>query len=157
FVGQPSVADTVAILRGLKGRYEAHHRVTISDAALVAAATLSDRYIPARQLPDKAIDLIDEAASRLRMEMDSSPTEIDTLQREVTRLEMEEMALDGSDDPGAEAQLQSLRATLADRREELTALTARWEAEKGGFNRVGELRKKKDELESQAGKAEREG
>ena len=157
YVGEPSVEDTVAILRGLKSRYEAHHRVTISDAALVAAAALSDRYISGRQLPDKAIDLVDEAASRLRMEMDSSPVEIDTLRRAVTRLEMEEMALDKSDDAASKQRLVELRAILADRREELAALNARWESEKGGFNRVGELRKRKDELESQQDRAEREG
>ncbi|ACZ23426.1 ATP-dependent chaperone ClpB [Sanguibacter keddieii DSM 10542] len=157
FVGEPSVEDTVAILRGLKSRYEAHHRVTIADAALVAAASLSDRYITGRQLPDKAIDLVDEAAARLRMEMDSSPVEIDVLQRAVTRLEMEELALEKSDDDASRQRLTVLRATLADRKEELAALTSRWAAEKGGFNRVGELREKRAQLEAKAERAEREG
>jgi ATP-dependent Clp protease ATP-binding subunit ClpB len=156
FVGEPTVEDTVAILRGLKSRYEAHHRVTISDAALVAAAALSDRYITGRQLPDKAIDLVDEAAARLRMEMDSSPVEIDVLQRAVTRLEMEELALEKSDDEASRQRLSVLRATLADRKEELASLTARWAAEKGGFNRVGELRERLAQLDAQAEKAERE-
>jgi len=156
FVGEPTVEDTVAILRGLKSRYEAHHRVPISDAALVAAAALSDRYISGRQLPDKAIDLVDEAASRLRMEMDSSPVEIDVLQRAVTRLEMEELALEKADDDASVQRLETLRATLADRKEELAALNARWEAEKGGFNRVGELKERLADLEAQAERAERE-
>ncbi len=157
YVGEPSVEDTIAILRGLNSRYEAHHRVTIADSALVAAATLSDRYISGRQLPDKAIDLVDEAASRLRMEMDSSPVEIDTLNRAVTRLEMEELALSNADDDASKQRLDELRATLADRREELSVLNLRWEAEKGGFNRVGELRKQLEDLRSQSERAEREG
>ncbi|WP_069387850.1 ATP-dependent chaperone ClpB [Cellulosimicrobium cellulans] len=157
FVGEPSVEDTVAILRGLKERYEAHHKVTIADSALVAAATLSDRYITGRQLPDKAIDLVDEAASRLRMELDSSPVEIDELQRAVTRLEMEEVVLSESTDPASLERLERLRADLADRREELAALTARWEAEKAGHNRVGDLRAKLDELRVQVERAIREG
>ena len=139
FVGEPSVEDTVAILRGLKERYEAHHKVTIADSALVAAATLSDRYITGRQLPDKAIDLVDEAASRLRMELDSSPIEIDELQRAVTRLEMEEVVLSESDDPASKDRLERLRKDLADRREDLASLTARWEKEKAGHNLVGDL------------------
>src|SRR5690606_37309254 len=122
--------------RGLRKRYAAHHRVEISDGAIVAAAQLSDRYITGRQLPDKAIDLIDEAASRLRMELDSSPVEIDELQRAVTRLEMEEQFLATSDDPASQDRLARLRADLADRSEELAALNARWEKEKGGRNRV---------------------
>ena len=157
FVGEPSVEDTVAILRGLKERYEAHHKVTIADSALVAAASLSDRYITGRQLPDKAIDLVDEAASRLRMELDSSPIEIDELQRAVTRLEMEEVVLSESTDPASLERLDRLRADLADRREELAALTARWEAEKAGHNRVGDLRAKLDELRVQVERAIREG
>ncbi len=157
FVGEPSVEDTVAILRGLKERYEAHHKVTIADSALVAAATLSDRYITGRQLPDKAIDLVDEAASRLRMELDSSPIEIDELQRAVTRLEMEEVVLSESTDPASLERLGKLRADLADRREELAALTARWEAEKAGHNRVGDLRAKLDELRIAVERAVREG
>ncbi|MDM7855238.1 ATP-dependent chaperone ClpB [Cellulomonas alba] len=157
FVGEPSVEDTVAILRGLKERYEAHHKVTISDAALVAAAALSDRYITGRQLPDKAIDLVDEAASRLRMELDSSPVEIDALQRAVTRLEMEEVVLSESDDPASRERLERLRADLADRREELAGLTARWEKEKAGHNRVGDLRARLDQLRADAERLLREG
>ncbi|WP_263119587.1 ATP-dependent chaperone ClpB [Cellulomonas sp. RIT-PI-Y] len=157
YVGEPSVEDTVAILRGLKERYEAHHKVTISDAALVAAAGLSDRYIAGRQLPDKAIDLVDEAASRLRMELDSSPVEVDELQRAVTRLEMEELALAEADDPASAERLEKLRADLADRREELAGLTARWEQEKAGHNLVGDLKAKLDELRTAADRAVREG
>ena len=131
-VGEPSVEDTVAILRGLKERYEAHHGVRITDAALVAAATLSDRYITARFLPDKAIDLIDESASRLRMEIDSKPIEIDELQRAVDRLKMEELALARESDAASVDRLVRLRRDLADRNEQLAALTARWDAEKSG-------------------------
>jgi ATP-dependent Clp protease ATP-binding subunit ClpB len=157
FVGEPSVEDTVAILRGLKERYEAHHKVTIADSALVAAATLSHRYISGRQLPDKAIDLVDEAASRLRMELDSSPVEIDELQRAVTRLEMEEVVLSESEDAGSRERLERLRAELADKREELAALTARWEAEKAGHNRVGDLRARLDGLRTDMERKLREG
>ena len=157
FVGEPSVEDTIAILRGLKGRYEAHHQVQISDAALVAAATLSDRYITARFLPDKAIDLIDEAASRLRMEIDSQPVEIDELRRTVDRMKMEELALAKESDPASKVRLERLRADLADRQEQLDALLARWEQEKSGLNRVGELKKKLDELQGQAERAQRDG
>ncbi|HWJ86232.1 MAG TPA: AAA family ATPase, partial [Cellulomonas sp.] len=157
YVGEPSVEDTVAILRGLKERYEAHHKVTISDAALVAAASLSDRYIPGRQLPDKAIDLIDEAASRLRMELDSSPVEVDELQRAVTRLEMEEVVLSESDDEASAERLERLRADLADRREELASLTARWEKEKAGHNLVGDLKARLDALRTEAERLLREG
>jgi ATP-dependent Clp protease ATP-binding subunit ClpB len=157
YVGEPSVEDTVAILRGLKERYEAHHKVAIADAALVAAATLSHRYITGRQLPDKAIDLVDEAASRLRMEIDSSPEEIDTLRRQVDRLRMEEMALAREDDPGSRARLEKLRADLADRSEQLAALNARWESEKAGLNRVGELKERLDTLRGQADRLQREG
>ena len=156
-VGEPSVEDTIAILRGLKGRYEAHHKVQISDAALVAAATLSDRYITARFLPDKAIDLVDEAASRLRMEIDSSPVEVDELRRAVDRMKMEELALSRESDPASRDRLERLRADLADRQEQLTALTARWEQEKSGLNRVGELKKRLDELKGQAERAQRDG
>jgi ATP-dependent Clp protease ATP-binding subunit ClpB len=156
-VGEPSVEDTIAILRGLKGRYEAHHQVQISDAALVAAATLSDRYITARFLPDKAIDLIDEAASRLRMEIDSSPVEIDELRRIVDRMKMEELALSRESDPASRERLERLRADLADRQEQLNTLTARWEQEKSGLNRVGELKKKLDDLKGQAERAQRDG
>ncbi len=156
FVGEPSVEDTIAILRGLKGRYEAHHQVQISDAALVAAATLSDRYITARFLPDKAIDLIDEAASRLRMEIDSQPVEIDELQRSVDRMKMEEMALARENDPSSRERLERLRADMADKQEQLTALIARWDREKAGLNRVGELKKRLDDLKGQAERAERD-
>src|SRR5579864_2904853 len=157
FVGEPSVEDTIAILRGLKGRYEAHHQVEISDAALVAAAALSDRYITARFLPDKAIDLVDEAASRLRMEIDSQPVEIDELQRAVDRLTMEELSLEKETDPASKERLERLRATKADRQEQLDALVARWEQEKSGLNRVGELKKRLDELKSQSERAQRDG
>ena len=156
FVGEPSVEDTIAILRGLKSRYEAHHKVQISDAALVAAATLSDRYITARFLPDKAIDLIDEAASRLRMEIDSRPVEIDELQRIVDRMKMEEMALAKEDDPASKERLERLRADLADRQEQLTALLARWDREKSSLNKVGELKKRLDDLKGQAERAQRD-
>src|SRR6516164_842485 len=156
FVNEPSVEDTIAILRGLKGRYEAHHQVQISDAALVAAAALSDRYITARFLPDKAIDLVDEAASRLRMEIDSQPVEIDELRRSVDRMLMEEMALEKEADPASKERLERLRADLADRQEQLTALVARWEQEKAGLNRVGELKKRLDDLNGQAERAERD-
>ena len=156
-VGEPSAEDTVAILRGLKGRYEAHHQVQISDAALVAAATLSERYITARFLPDKAIDLIDEAASRLRMEIDSRPVEIDELQRAVDRLRMEELALAKESDPASKERLERIRRELADRQEQLNALNARWEQEKSGLNRVGELKKRLDDLRGQADRAQRDG
>ena len=157
YVGDRSVEATVAILRGLKERYEAHHKVQISDAALVAAATLSNRYITSRQLPDKAIDLVDEAASRLRMEIDSSPIEIDELQRSVDRLLMEELALAKESDPASVDRLGRLRADLADKQERLNALQARWEQEKSGLNRVGELKAQVDELRSQAERAQRSG
>ncbi|WP_053204862.1 ATP-dependent chaperone ClpB [Jiangella muralis] len=157
YVGEPSVEDTVAILRGLRERYEAHHKVQIADAALVAAATLSHRYITGRQLPDKAIDLVDEAASRLRMEIDSSPVEIDTLRRQVDRLKMEELALDKESDAASRERLASLQAELADREEELRALEARWEQEKAGLNRVGALKEQIDELRGQAERSQREG
>jgi ATP-dependent Clp protease ATP-binding subunit ClpB len=156
-VGEPSVEDTIAILRGLKGRYEAHHQVQISDAALVAAAALSDRYITARFLPDKAIDLVDEAASRLRMEIDSQPVEIDELRRAVDRMKMEELALANQEDPASKERLERLRATMADRQEQLDALVARWEQEKSGLNKVGELKKRLDDLEGQAERAQRDG
>jgi ATP-dependent Clp protease ATP-binding subunit ClpB len=157
FVGEPSVEDTIGILRGLKGRYEAHHKVEISDAALVAAATLSDRYITSRFLPDKAIDLVDEAASRLRMEIDSRPVEIDELQRAVDRLRMEELALAKEDDPASRERLERLRAELADKSEQLSALNARWEREKGGLNRVGDLKQRLDDLRTQVERAQRDG
>jgi ATP-dependent Clp protease ATP-binding subunit ClpB len=156
FVGEPSVEDTIAILRGLKERYEAHHKVEIEDSALVAAAALSDRYISGRQLPDKAIDLVDEAASRLRMEIDSSPVEIDELRRAVDRLKMEELHLLGEKDEASRERLEALRQTLADKSEQLAALNARWEAEKSGLNRVGELKAQLDEARTRLEKARRE-
>ncbi|QHC20251.1 ATP-dependent chaperone ClpB [Streptomyces sp. GS7] len=156
-VAEPTVEDTVAILRGLKGRYEAHHKVQIADSALVAAATLSDRYITSRFLPDKAIDLVDEAASRLRMEIDSSPVEIDELQRAVDRLKMEELALRNETDAGSVQRLERLRKDLADKEEDLRGLTARWEKEKQSLNRVGELKERLDELRGQAERAQRDG
>ncbi len=156
-VGEPTVEDTVAILRGLKDRYQAHHKVDISDAALVAAATLSDRYITSRFLPDKAIDLVDEAASRLRMEIDSRPVEIDVLQRQVDRLLMEEMALSTETDHASQERLVRLRADLADRQEQLRELDARWEQEKAGLDAVGELMARLDDLRGQADRAQRDG
>ena len=156
-VGEPSVEDTIAILRGLAEKYEAHHKVQISDGALVAAATLSDRYITSRFLPDKAIDLVDEAASRLRMEIDSSPVEIDELQRTATRLTMEEMALAKETDAASKERLTKLRADLADVNEKLAALNARWEQEKSGLNRVGDLKEQIDTLRGQIDRAQREG
>ncbi|MFI6864888.1 ATP-dependent chaperone ClpB [Streptomyces sp. NPDC050421] len=156
-VAEPSVEDTIAILRGLKGRYEAHHKVQIADASLVAAATLSDRYITSRFLPDKAIDLVDEAASRLRMEIDSSPVEIDELQRAVDRLHMEELALNNETDPASKQRLEKLRRDLADKEEELRGLNARWDKEKQGLERVGDLKERLDELHGQAERAQRDG
>lgn len=157
YVGEPSVEDTIGILRGLKERYEAHHKVAIADSALVAAATLSNRYISGRQLPDKAIDLVDEAASRLRMEIDSAPEEIDQLRRAVDRLTMEELALERETDAASIERLAALRADKADKKEALAALNARWESEKAGLNRVGDLKAKIDELRSAAEKYQREG
>jgi ATP-dependent Clp protease ATP-binding subunit ClpB len=157
FVGEPSVEDTIAILRGLKERYEAHHKVSIADSALVAAAALSDRYISGRQLPDKAIDLVDEASSRLRMEIDSSPVEIDELRRNVDRLKMEELALEREDDPASVQRLEALRIELADRAEQLRALESRWEHEKQGLNRIGALKEQIDELRTEADRAQRDG
>ncbi|MVA75342.1 ATP-dependent chaperone ClpB [Auraticoccus sp. F435] len=157
FVGEPTVEDTIAILRGLRERYEAHHKVAITDGALVAAATLSHRYITSRQLPDKAIDLVDEAASRLRMEIDSSPVEIDQLRRNVDRMRMQRFALEKEEDPASRERLSRLTAELADAEEELRGLEQRWEAEKQGLNRVGELKKQIDELRVEADRALREG
>jgi ATP-dependent Clp protease ATP-binding subunit ClpB len=156
-VGEPSVEDTIGILRGIKEKYEAHHKVAISDAALVAAATLSDRYITSRFLPDKAIDLVDEAASRLRMEIDSSPVEIDQLQRQVDRLRMEELALGKETDDASVQRLAKLRADLADREEQLRGLRTRWEQEKAGLDRVGDLKTQMDELRMAAERAQRDG
>src|SRR3954447_6336345 len=157
FVGEPSVEDTVAILRGLQEKYQAHHKVEITDAALVAAAMLSDRYITGRQLPDKAIDLVDEAASRLRMEIESSPVEIDQLRRAVDRMKMEELALERETDEASKDRLGRLQADLADRQEELRALEARWEREKAGLEGSGELRKQIEQLRVEADRFQREG
>nr|WP_092666278.1 AAA family ATPase [Agrococcus carbonis] len=157
YVGEPSVEDTVAILRGLKERYEAHHKVTIADSALVAAASLSNRYITARQLPDKAIDLIDEAASRLRMEIDSAPTEIDQLRRTVDRMEIERLALKREKDDASKERLAALEATLDEHRRELAELDERWQAERASLNRIGGLRESLDELRSRAERAQRDG
>ncbi len=157
FVGEPSVEDTIQILRGIQEKYEAHHGVRITDAALVAAAALSDRYITGRQLPDKAIDLIDEAASRLRMEIESSPEEVDQLRRQVDRLKMEEFALEKEVDEASAERLEKLRADLADREEELRALDARWEREKSSLEGEGELRRRLDALRIEAERKLREG
>jgi ATP-dependent Clp protease ATP-binding subunit ClpB len=157
FVGEPSVEDTIQILRGIQEKYEAHHGVRITDAALVAAATLSDRYITGRQLPDKAIDLIDESASRLRMEIESSPEEIDQLRRNVDRLKMEEFALAKETDPASVERLAKLRADLADHEEQLRGLEARWEREKASLEGEGEIRRALDQLRIEADKLLREG
>jgi ATP-dependent Clp protease ATP-binding subunit ClpB len=157
FVGEPSVVDTVAILRGLKERYEAHHKVAIADNALVAAATLSNRYITGRQLPDKAIDLIDEAASRLRMEIDSAPVEIDELRRKVDRLKLEELALQKEKDAASKDRLAKLREDLAEKSASLKELTSRWELERKELNKIGDLKTKLDALRIEADKAQREG
>ncbi|AWY95123.1 ATP-dependent chaperone protein ClpB [Propionibacterium freudenreichii] len=157
YVGEPSVEDTVAILRGLRERYEAHHKVRITDSALVAAAQLSHRYITGRQLPDKAIDLVDEAASRLRMEIDSSPEEIDTLRRQMDRLTMEQFAVEKEEDPGSKARLARINSDLADAKEQLRGLEARWAAEKEGLNKVGELKTRIDALRTEADKHTRDG
>ena len=157
FVGEPSVEDTVAILRGLQEKYEAHHGVKITDAALVAAAMLSDRYIPGRQLPDKAIDLVDESASRLRMEIESSPVEIDQLRRAVDRLKMEQLAIERETDDASRDRLERLRADLADKEEELRGLEVRWEREKAALEGSGELRKQIDELRVEAERLQRSG
>ncbi|HET8641219.1 MAG TPA: ATP-dependent chaperone ClpB [Pseudonocardiaceae bacterium] len=156
-VGEPSAENTIGILRGLKERYEVHHGVRITDAALVAAATLSDRYITARFLPDKAIDLVDEAASRLRMEIDSRPVEVDEVERAVRRLEIEEMALAKEDDPASKERLAALRAELAERRESLSALTARWQLEKDSIEKVRELKEQLESLRGESERAERDG
>ncbi|MBW9095726.1 AAA family ATPase [Microbacterium jejuense] len=157
YVGEPSVEDTVAILRGLKERYEAHHKVAIADTALVAAASLSHRYIPSRQLPDKAIDLIDEAASRLRMEIDSAPLEIDELRRHVDRLKLEELALKKEKDDASKERLATLRETLAGEQARLGELQDRWERERASLNRVGDLKTKLDAARMEAERAQREG
>ncbi len=157
FVGEPSVEDTIAILRGLRERYEAHHKVRITDGALVAAAQLSNRYITSRQLPDKAIDLIDEAASRLRMEIDSSPEEIDQLRRQVDRMTMEQFALEKEQDAASTERRERLASELADAQETLRGLEARWESEKQGLNRVGDIKTEIDHLRAEAERAQREG
>ena len=157
FVGEPSVVDTVAILRGLKERYEAHHKVAIADSALVAAATLSNRYITGRQLPDKAIDLIDEAASRLRMEIDSAPVEIDELKRKVDRLKLEELALAKEKDSASKERLEKLREDMSEKSKTLKLLNDRWEKERAELNKIGDLKTKLDALRIEADKAQREG
>ena len=156
-VDQPSVEDTVAILRGIKEKYEAHHKVVISDSALVASATLSDRYITSRFLPDKAIDLMDEAASRLRMEIDSSPVEIDVLQRQVDRLRMEELAVSKETDEASQERLAKIRAEIAEKEEDLLGMRAAWDAEKQGLDRIGEIKVLIDDLRATADKAQRAG
>ncbi|QOC27044.1 MULTISPECIES: ATP-dependent Clp protease ATP-binding subunit [Microbacterium] len=157
YVGEPSVEDTIAILRGLKERYEAHHKVAIADGALVAAASLSNRYIPSRQLPDKAIDLIDEAASRLRMEIDSAPLEIDELRRHVDRLKLEELALKREKDAASKERLATLRETLKVEQARLDELQARWERERASLNAVGDLKTRLDQARVEAERAQREG
>jgi ATP-dependent Clp protease ATP-binding subunit ClpB len=157
YVGEPSVVDTIAILRGLKERYEAHHKVAIADSALVAAANLSNRYITGRQLPDKAIDLVDEAASRLRMEIDSAPVEIDELRRQVDRLKLEELALAKEKDAASKERLAKLRDDLTAKGAQLKDLSARWEKERAALNRIGELKTKLDQLRIDAERAQREG
>ena len=157
YVGEPSVEDTIGILRGLKDRYEVHHGVRITDSALVAAATLSDRYITARFLPDKAIDLVDESASRLRMEIDSRPVEIDEVERLVRRLEIEEMALSKEEDEASKERLEKLRAELADHKEKLAELTTRWQNEKNAIEIVRELKEQLDALRGESERAERDG
>ncbi|SHN84750.1 ATP-dependent Clp protease ATP-binding subunit ClpB [Geodermatophilus obscurus] len=157
FVGEPSVEDTIGILRGLKERYEVHHGVRITDAAIVAAATLSDRYVTARFLPDKAIDLVDEAASRLRMEIDSRPVEVDEVERAVRRLEIEEMALAKEDDPSSVERLATLRADLADKRQQLDELTARWQQDKSAIVRIQQIKEELERARLEAERAERDG
>ncbi|MCZ4521707.1 ATP-dependent chaperone ClpB [Rhodococcus ruber] len=157
YVGEPSVEDTVGILRGLKERYEVHHGVRITDSALVAAATLSDRYITARFLPDKAIDLVDEAASRLRMEIDSRPVEIDEVERAVRRLEIEEMALAKETDDASKARLDKLRQELADLQEKLAGLSTRWQNEKNAIDSVRVLKEELENLRGESDRAERDG
>ncbi|MET9024990.1 ATP-dependent chaperone ClpB [Nocardia sp. NPDC004168] len=156
-VGEPSVEDTIGILRGIKDRYEVHHGVRITDSALVAAATLSDRYITSRFLPDKAIDLVDESASRLRMEIDSRPVEIDEVERAVRRLEIEEVALAKETDEASKQRLEKLRAELADDREKLNQLTTRWQNEKSAIDQVRTLKEQLEALRGESERAERDG
>src|SRR5205085_5633025 len=148
YVGEPSVEDAIAILRGLKERYEVHHGVRIQDAALVAAAVLSDRYITGRFLPDKAIDLVDEAGSRLRIEIDSMPTEIDVVERRIRQLEIERVALAKETDEPSRQRLDALDAELAGLREQSAGMKAHWEAEKEA---IGEIRRLKEDLETKRG------
>ena len=157
FVGEPSVEDTIAILRGLKERYEAHHKVAIADTALVAAASLSNRYISGRQLPDKAIDLVDEAASRLKMEIDSSPVEIDQLKRAIDRMKLEELALKKEKDAASKARLEKLRNEMAEMQKKLNGLNARWTAEKASLQGVGDLRTRLNDARIELDRAMREG
>ncbi|HEX7707937.1 MAG TPA: AAA family ATPase, partial [Thermoanaerobaculia bacterium] len=157
FVPEPTVEDTIAILRGLKERYEVHHKVTIQDSAIVAAATLSNRYITDRFLPDKAIDLIDEAASRLRIELTSMPQEIDELTRRLTQLQIEEQALQKEENPATQARLRGVRAQIAELQEKISGLRAQWESERGVITAINELKKKLEEEREQATRAEREG
>ncbi len=157
YVGEPSVEDTIGILRGLKERYEVHHGVRITDSALVSAATLSDRYITSRFLPDKAIDLVDEAASRLRMEIDSRPVEIDEVERIVRRLEVEEVALEKETDAASKERLEALRRELADHREKLNELSARWQSEKTAIDAVRDVKEELERLRGEADRAERDG
>ncbi|CAB4630929.1 unannotated protein [freshwater metagenome] len=157
YVGEPSVEDTIAILRGLKERYEAHHRVVIADSALIAAATMSNRYITSRQLPDKAIDLIDEAASRLKMEIESSPVEIDELRRLVDRLTIEELALKKEKDDASKERLLKLRGELDEKRVALSELQKRWDTEKASLQGVGDLMTKLNDARIELDLAMREG
>ena len=156
-VGEPSVEEAIGILRGIREKYEAHHKVTISDAALVAAATLSDRYITTRFLPDKAIDLVDEAASRLRMEIDSSPEEIDRIQRTVNRLQMEEFGLAKEKDEVSKERLAAIRQELTIANKELANLTDKWRGEKANLDRIGDLTRELDELKNEIDRAQRAG
>jgi ATP-dependent Clp protease ATP-binding subunit ClpB len=157
YVGEPTVEDTVAILRGLKERYEAHHGITIADSALVAAASLSNRYISGRQLPDKAIDLVDEAGSRLKMEIDSSPVELDQLYRGLVRLQVEELALKKEKDDASRARLETLRTEIGQRQAEYDSLNARWQAEKAALQGVGDLKGKLNDARIDLDRAMREG
>ena len=157
YVGEPTVEDTIAILRGLKERYEVHHKVTIQDSAIVAAATLSHRYITDRFLPDKAIDLIDEAASRLRIELTSMPQEIDELTRRLTQLQIEEQALNKEDNPTTRERLKGVRAQISELQEKISGLRSQWEAEKNVINQINDLKKKMDEVREEASRLEREG
>ncbi len=157
YVGEPDVEDTIAILRGLKERYEVHHGVRIQDSALVAAAVLSDRYISDRFLPDKAIDLVDEAASRLRIEIDSMPTEIDEVERRVKQLEIERQALKKEKDKGSRERLQKLEAELAELKEKSSEMKAHWQAEKEAITRIRELKERLEQVRIEEQRAEREG